>query len=374
MGFQRLKEIAQKEDNKPIFKQAYEMQKSHGVFDFDEINIFGTGFIQEEQRIAPIKQADAQEIRDFVKNTSFRQIAKEFLAQSGTTGIGGAAYLVPTKIYSTMFDSAVEKDVVADISIAMIPAESIGGSTMNVDIAIDDSYVVSKQQSGAKMPMQNIQTTQATLNFKHNFGINFSIANDLIEDAQFDVIDMHIRNAGREIGEYASNEALAVLKAGSDGDGTLNSSATGNADETKFQGGTTSDVLTAINANSADGFISDTIVITHQALMHSVLTTMGLAYHESTVYDEFLHGKWPSSIGPLNAVYSDVNTLTNSKAQTDCVTIIFDKDYALLSGRKRWLRMENYSEPLRDLSGAVVTCRQDSVTVYNDSIYTLTET
>jgi hypothetical protein len=373
MGFQRLTEIASKDDNKEKVRQVTEML-NHGYFDYDEFNLFGTGWMQEEQRITPMKQAEAEEFRTFIKETPFRTIAKEFLAQSGTTGIAGAAYLVPTKIYSTMFDSAVEKDVVADISIAMIPAESIGGSTMNVDIAIDDSYNVFKQQSGAKAPMQAIQTTQATLDFKHWFGINFTIGNDLIEDSHFDIMDMHIRNAGREIGEFASNEALGVLKLGADGDGTLNSSATGNADETKFQGGATSDVLEAINDNSADGFISDTIVLTHQALMHSVLTTMGLAYHESTVYDEFLHGKWPASIGPLNAVYSDCDTLTNSKAQTDCVTIVFDKDYALLSGRKRWLRMENYSEPLRDLSGAVVTCRQDSVTVYNDSIYTLTET
>lgn len=54
-------------------------------------------------------------------------------------------------------------------------------------------------------------------------------------------------------------------------------------------------------------------------------------------------------------------------------TLVFTKQYALLSGRKRWLRIEQYSEPVRDLKGAVVSFRQDSVTMYNDSIALLTE-
>jgi hypothetical protein len=53
---------------------------------------------------------------------------------------------------------------------------------------------------------------------------------------------------------------------------------------------------------------------------------------------------------------------------------MFDKAYALLTGRKRWMRIENYSNPVRDLKGAVVTFRQDSVSIYNDSIGVITET
>ena len=59
---------------------------------------------------------------------------------------------------------------------------------------------------------------------------------------------------------------------------------------------------------------------------------------------------------------------------TNCISIIFDRRAALLTGRKRWLRMENYADPVRDLGGVVVSCRQDSVTLYDDAIYVLTET
>jgi len=45
-----------------------------------------------------------------------------------------------------------------------------------------------------------------------------------------------------------------------------------------------------------------------------------------------------------------------------------------LTGRKRWLRIDNYAHPIDDLAGAVVSARQDSVTLHDDAIYVLTET
>ena len=54
-------------------------------------------------------------------------------------------------------------------------------------------------------------------------------------------------------------------------------------------------------------------------------------------------------------------------------SVVFTKASALLSGRKRWLRIENYAEPIKDLVGATVSFRQDSVTIYDDAIAPYTE-
>jgi len=61
-------------------------------------------------------------------------------------------------------------------------------------------------------------------------------------------------------------------------------------------------------------------------------------------------------------------------AFTNCITVLFSRANALLTGRKRWMQINNYSDPVRDLTGAVVSFRQDSVSLYDDSIYVLTET
>jgi hypothetical protein len=59
---------------------------------------------------------------------------------------------------------------------------------------------------------------------------------------------------------------------------------------------------------------------------------------------------------------------------TECVTIVFDRTVAILTGRKRWMRIENFVNPMQDLEGAVVSSRQDTISMYDDSIYVLTET
>jgi len=372
-----LQEITKRTSELESAKQVKKMLDA-GYFDYDEFNIFGTSATQKEQRITEMKQADRTAILESIRKIPLR----EFIARSGTTGIAGAAYLIPTKIYTTLFDSAVEEDHTSWLSIGgtIIPADQIGGTTMKVDIVEDGSYVVKPFASGGQMATQTQKTVQATLDFSTTYGINFRITNDLIEDSQFELIDMHIRNAGREMGEFATNLALTVLKTATDGDGTVNGGASGDADETKFDGGTTNDLASLHQDILNDRYVPNKLVLTYEAWYHSLLSTafIGAAtYSEPWAYNAIIDGPAEKMLG-CDVLYSTVPTLhlaTDAAGVfTDCVSIMFDDRYAMITGRKRWLRIENYSEPVRDLVGATISMRQDSVTVYNDSIGVITET
>lgn len=371
-----LQEITSKTVETESFKQVKNMLDA-GYFDYNEYNIFGTGNIQREQRIEEMKQADRKAIMESVRKIPL----SEFIARSGTTGIAGAYYLIPTKIYTTMFDSAVEEDRVAWLSINgnIIGPEEIGGTTQLVDIAKDDSYRVHPFASGGQMSTETIETVQATLDFSTTYGINFRITNDLIEDSQFNLIDMHLRNAGREMGEYANTLALTVLKTATDGDGTVNGGASGNANETKFDGATTTDVVDLDHLIRNDGYVPNKMVLTHEAWYHSIITTAFISastYSEPWAYNAIVDGAAKKMLG-CECWYSTSTALYTEESDgtwDDCVTIMFDDRFALLTGRKRWLRIENYSEPIRDLVGAAITMRQDSVSVYDDSIGVITET
>jgi len=375
-----LQEIIKRTAELESTKQVKDMLNA-GYFDFDEYNIFGTGSIQREQRLAEMKQADRTAIMESVRKIPLPHMIHEFIARSGTTGIAGAAYLITTKIYTTLFDSAVGEDRCAWLSIngTIIPADQIGGTTMKVDILEDDSYVVHPFASGGQMPTETVKTVQATLDFSTTYGINFRITNDLIEDSQFELIDMHVRNAGREMGEFATNLALAVLKTATDGDGTVNGGASGDANETKFTGATTTDLADLDHLIQNDGYTPNKIVLTHEAWYHSIVTTAFIAastYSEPWAHDAIVNGAAKKMLN-CECWYSKNKTLYTLETDgtwDDCVTIMFDDRYALLTGRKRWLRIENYSEPVRDLVGAAITMRQDSVTVYDDSIGVITET
>jgi hypothetical protein len=152
----------------------------------------------------------------------------------------------------------------------------------------------------------------------------------------------------------------------------LNSSAA-DAAETKFSGSAGKDITSAVRAVGDDEWVANTIVCTPEAYWHSIGT------YVSTV-------GWSTPANPLfNMKLQDLDVLKNTNdclhASTDakgatmtgCITLVFDRNNALLTGRKRWMRIENYSDPRTITEGAVVSCRQDSVTLYNDAIYRLTE-
>ena len=295
---------------------------------------------------------------------------KEFLASSGDSGIAGAYYLIPVKLWDQMQQEAVEADITSAISKAVLGPESIPGTTMKVDIAVDGEYIFNESSSGAIAPTETIKTTQATLNFSTIYTINFRIGNDLIEDSQFDLISMHVSEAGRQAGEKASTLAATILYTAPDGDGTINAITSGQAYSTWIAGGTTG-VEDSIHANLTDGFAPDTMLVTHKAMLYSIVHTGGATGNDGQALTaSWLTGGWPQKIGCLNIVYSDIAYLNTAAAKA----VVFSKNFSLLTGRKRWLRVENYSEPVKDLTGAVISFRQDSISLYKDSICTYTET
>lgn len=366
IGLQEMQARMEKPENKEAAKRVKEMLEN-GYFDYDEVNLWGKGYIQQREGRKPIKAADAKAIRESLAKIPLR----EFLASSGTTGIAGAVYLIPTKIHQIMFDSAVQADVCADISITMIPPDQIPGTKQTVDIAVDGSYVPTKYRSGGQLATETIKTLEATLDFTEGFGINFRITNDLIEDSQFDVIEMHIRDAGREMGEYASNEAITILATAPDGDGTRNLATSVVANTTKVYDATagSDDIAGAILENAEDGYISDTWVVPHHCMLGDALQTGGVgAGNDSPLWGNFTTDGFPLNVCGLNVVYNDGLYLSINGTFVAAKSVIFAKDYALLTGRKRWLRMEKYSDPVRDLVGATITSRQDSVSIYKDAI------
>jgi hypothetical protein len=353
----------------PDIRRAMDSSVDGGYYDHYEHNLYGTGIKQNPKKA--LNKSKAAQLKETLNALSLPRLM-EFLASSGTTGISGAAYLIPDKVHQELFTSAVETDVCAQVSRAMLGPDAIPGSSVKIDIVVDESYKPYKFSSGGKMPEQEFETTQATLT-PISWGINMNIGNDLIEDSQFDIIDLHIQEAGKEMGEFASNEALTILGTAPDGDGTLNSGTTGDADETKWDGATY-DVTDAMLEICSDGYTPTILVTARATWLHSIQATMGDQYNEALANDRFLTAGWPTSAAGMSLIFTNCDYITNSKAFTNCKTLLADKDYGIVTGRKRWLRIENYSEPVMDLVGATVTARQDSVSLYKDAIATMTET
>jgi hypothetical protein len=133
--------------------------------------------------------------------------------------------------------------------------------------------------------------------------------------------------------------------------------------------------VTAIRKIGDDNHVPDTLLITNEAWGHSVsMQAVPVGWQSGPVTPGFDSRLGPIDVKFNNSMLMHASTDAEGAAFTDCKTIVFDRKNALVSGRKRWMQIENYADPVNDISGAVVSARVDSVTAFKDAIYVLTET
>jgi hypothetical protein len=314
------------------------------------------------------KRSIRKDIAEALSKISLR----EFLLRSGTTGIAGANYLIPDKLNSILISAAQDFDIAPLISMQVISGWE--GGDLDVDIVKHDSLRAEQSAMGGEIPAGTADTVQATIS-PRLLGQNIAVTNELIEDAQWDLVEWHVAQAGKSMGYRSTEMIIPVLTTSADGDGTHNSGTSGDADETKLTQGTTTDIVTACRKVGDDEFVANTLLCTSEAWGHSIsvhAAPSGWATLPAPAGFDYRIGTLDVKICNSPQLHASTDAL--GAAFTNCISVIFDRRNALLTGRKRWLQIENYSDPVQDLAGAVVSSRQDSISVYDDSIYVLTET
>jgi hypothetical protein len=322
-----------------------------------------------------LKRSVEREVRESIRRIPLGHMIREFMV-AGTTSNN---YLIPAKLADVLYRAAQPQDVAPLISAYMVNGWPGGDLT----VPIPDRYSLKARRSGSggdRAP-RTPTTTLATLS-PVQFSAPLVSTVEMIEDAQIDLVEWHTQQAAYAIAAQSNDLVLTVLASATDGVGTVNASATGDADETKYTGGATSDVLRAWSALGDDEWVGDTLVCTPEAWEHSISqsTTASTMDGVAPVQIDDRFDMKLSSIN-LDVLFSTARPLhaaiatdARGAAMTNCISVVFDRTAALCTGRKRWMLIEDYANPIRDLEGAVVSCRQDSVTLYNDAIYRLTET
>lgn len=329
------------------------------------------GFHPEEATIySDLGAADFTDIKETLTTVPLKRLM-EFLGKSGTTGISGAAYLVPDKIYDIMFRKAYSSDLTAQaMRIVDTP-----GSTLKVDYS-QGTYRPKRFGSGGGMPDETMNTGQVTIT-PATWGINARITNELIEDSQWDVVQMHLEDAAKACAAESTAQAIATLVAASNGRGTLNTLSTGVTAVWDFD-----DILGGWKNNADDGFLSDTIIAPPQVIKglasDASVSAYSNDYHTRAVNDpptaqgSFKGMAIHALIGEL-AYYADTGSYILYSGSKDRA-LVYNKEAAGLCVRKRWLKIENYSDPVKDLVGAAITFREGYSTVNKDAICLITET
>lgn len=319
------------------------------------------------------KRSIIRDIRDTLELVPLR----EFMV----SGVAGADYLVAPKLHSVLVYNSRLTDITPQISMQVVEGDW-KGSSLQVQIVSDDNMRPRGVSTGGESRGGAFTVTAATAT-PVLISKDVAVTGTLIEDSQYDLIEWYYGQAAKAFGYEATERALYVLINAPDGEGTKNSATSATTDTTIV-----SEVWTALVGNSLDEFVSNTMIITPEAWNHEVGLYPGLAVGTADTYWKPTPlGMQPSPLAPgfhfkflnvLDSLFSASPQLHDSSdapgaAFTTCVTTVFDRNNAMLTARKRWLQIENYANPKQDLAGAVISGRQDSVSIYKDSIYVLTE-
>ena len=323
--------------------------------------------------------ADAQGIRETLNAIPYSKL-KEHLSRDTTIG----DYLVADKIHDDIVSYSKTADLCPLISAQMVNGWEGGDLIVNVAQDGPEGYTAWEFATNALAGTATVTTAAKATLTPIGFAVNPRIGEDLVEDTSFngDLIQWHLKKAAQAIGEKATDMAVTVLKAAADGVGTLNSGNAG-ADTTTW-----ANLETALAANVDDRFPSNTVLINPEAWEDSVRDGVGEEVAGGAAGDFWRPYAYGVSIPPVaegfdwkigNLDFKQVvmpcnHAVADTTSMTNCVTVAFDRNNSLLTGRKRWMKIENYVEPFKDLAGCVISCRQDSVSLYNDSVFTLSET
>lgn len=346
-------------------KRVEQYMDSNGYFDAAECNIY-----------EGLKRSVQRELAETLRKVSLRQLLKEWLftTKGLTTGYpatSGSIYLLPTWLSQKLYTVASRRDFVPSISADVF--EPRGG-----ECTVPIGKLKAITGGEGELPSSSYTGSGATISLK-KIAVPSAITEEMIEDNQFGLVQWMVEKAGYAMAKEANNNAVEVLWAATDGFGTRYYSLTGDADETKYTGGATSDILVAWDALGLKDVVGNTLVTTPQAWRHSISETATATTMPTltSMVEQNFDAKIPSLnldvIFDTSRILHDTVDLPEA-AFTACYSMVFDRTQAMVTARKNWLRMENYSDPVKDLAGMVVTGRQDSVTVSDDAIAVLRET
>ena len=381
MGFSLQEIVSKTEANRREIER--NMDATHGGFHPEEASIY-TG-LKDADKAAIYETLRSVSLKDLVLGLNLREYygnrLAEFLGHSGalTTGVTGAAgahYLIPDKVYAELFENARGPDITPLVSnIVDTP-----GSYLKIDVEKDRTFKPHFQGSGGEAPDETIDTTQGTIT-PRLFSINIAVTNEMVEDALFDTIETHVRIAGKAMGEFSTLMCLFPIMEDHRAGGTPKYRTEGSYNGVNA-GGTycyLSDVFEAEGENAMDGFTTDTLIIPPHApgtlFMGESNKTWWMAQDQIAID---LTKNPIATIAGMNVVrvFHQVAALDEAAAAQYYATLsvssawhalALNKTYGIQTVRKRWLKIENYSDPIKDLVGAVVSARQGHLVAYADA-------
>ena len=135
---------------------------------------------------------------------------KEYLSTgTGTEG----SLLIPRKILPTLIEESTKMLIPRELAALYIGPGEIPGSSIDINRVVENKMKVRAIAEGAEVPLD--QTEYNNLNVKpKKYGVAIRITREMLEDANFNLLEHNIRIAGRRFAENENSLVITALDAG----------------------------------------------------------------------------------------------------------------------------------------------------------------
>ena len=281
---------------------------------------------------------------------AFQKI-KEYL--NTDTGVAGEL-LIPKLIMPLLVEEA-DKNLL-DRSLAkwvLGPSQLANqGGTFNVNLVTSDTGDVREVSEGSEIPLDSQDYETVTFTFV-KYGMAVRITREMMEDAQFELLQANVRMAGKRLAENETKLILEQLDA-------ANTTVAGGAAVT------IANLTTAmLNVEAQDYSPTDLIVGTD-------------VLNDLRNIDTFAEAdKWGDSTsaartGMVGRVYGLNVHLFSNQVGTSTSAYVLDRSEAYGIAIKRDTTIENVTLPTFDMEGAVITQRLDIQLLRNTAVSRIT--
>jgi len=329
---------------------------NHGFFDPYECNLF-----------SGLKRSTQREIMETFKRASLREILDSTQLSTGTLGAQGANYLVPSYVSMKLYQAMSYSDIAPAVS-ADVPMNQVGDKIyIN---AIVNALAQRGGLGGVSGAGPTINGAEAKM---ERYAVDIGVTNDMFEDNSYDLMEACITGAGIAMAKQSNDKIISVLKrtTGTTGYGTKTAEAAGADTTTPTQLANCAAEVAA--GEIGVGMFRPNLIVTSLEVWNDALSITA-GHPDIAPPRNAMYQAWYGGYDVVFVNSSQMGGAVASNRLPDAVTIVLEKEVGIVTARNNWLRIENYSDPVKDLAGAVVSGREGVGELVDSAIGILTET
>ena len=274
--------------------------------------------------------------------------ARELLLSEGIEG----STLIPTEIMATVVEGSEPARCFRDI----LPIYAMRGMSMAVPVGGTGTYapIVSE---GSEIPIDTQNYTSVTFTAL-KYATRPVITNEMVDDAQFDVIAQEVRKSGMRMENTLNRVALAEMI---DNDANVSDCGGTGATPLLFLAGAQQNVL-------ADGFMPNQMIFSPAA--YAACQKEGLVLSTQFASEMLREGVLGTILGMPTHLCSIASTTTVGAAGKSTATwgfagddqvgaLVLDTNACGAIGMRQDLKVEQYADSIRQMQGISLSMRFD---------------